>query len=798
MAFSEADTRAKLIDPAIHARGWSEDLICRETTLGAVEIIAGKARRRSGGRTDYTLRVRVSSEAQPVAVGLLEAKKDTLPPGHGLDQVKGYLRATQHNVQFVFSSNGYLFVEFDRSTGMTTAPRPISEFPSPADLRARYEKLMGFSLEESIAKPLLQRYAGGEGQRRYFQDAAIRAVFEKVAHSAAEGRPPRALLSLATGTGKTFIACHVLKRIADAGQLKRALFLCDRDELRTQGLKAMQGVFGADAAEAYEVDGGRNHARNARVHVATYQTLGIDRDDGDPSFLFRHYPENCFSHIVIDECHRSAWGKWSVVLTRNPNAVQIGLTATPRQIKCDENTQEAKADAEVTADNLRYFGEPVYEYGLAQAMEDGYLAACEIQLAQVNLDATGLTAADIIARNPRNANSGQPLSAADIAAAYEKTDFESSLLLPDRVNAMCYDLFTQLVASDPERGPLQKTIIFCARDRHADDVAAAMNNLYAQWCRLKGVARKDPYAFRCTAAGYGNDALPDFRGSASSHFIATTVELLTTGVDVPGVRNIAFFRYMKSPISFYQMIGRGTRIDEPTGKLMFTVYDDTGATRLFGLPFMSKPKGPEGPTGPPGGGGPEPPPPIPPVIVDGFEVTVDSLGQFIVAPVGGQAMPVAIDDYKAGLSARLIEECPTLEDFRARWVNPPDREEMIGLILGAGYSPSVLRMVEHMDDYDLYDVLADLAYRLAPRTRESRTLAFRYKHASWLSAMPAPATRAIEAIADQFAIAGTEGLENPLIWQTPEVVAAGGLQALAAAGEPRAILRETKERMFAA
>src|SRR5450830_1273699 len=148
LGLSEADTRSKLIDPAIHARGWSEDLICRETTLGAVEIVAGKARRRSGGRTDYTLRVRVSSEAQPVAVALLEAKKDTLPPGHGPDQAKGYLRASQHNVQFVFSSNGYLFVEFDRSTGMTSAPRPLSGFPSPADLRARYEKIMGFSLEE--------------------------------------------------------------------------------------------------------------------------------------------------------------------------------------------------------------------------------------------------------------------------------------------------------------------------------------------------------------------------------------------------------------------------------------------------------------------------------------------------------------------------------------------------------------------------------------------------------------------------------------------------------------------------
>ena len=161
-------------------------------------------------------------------------------------------------------------------------------------------------------------------------------------------------------------------------------------------------------------------------------------------------------------------------------------------------------------------------------------------------------------------------------------------------------------------------------------------------------------------------------------------------------------------------------------------------------------------------------------------------------------MPVAIDDYKAGLSAKLTAECSTLEAFRARWVNPPDREEIIEMIVSAGYSPSVLRLVENMNDYDLYDVLADLAYGLSPRTRESRTLAFRYKHSFWLAGMPAPAGDAIKAIADQFSIGGTEGLENPHIWQVPEVVAAGGLKALATAGEPRAILRETKERMFAA
>jgi type I restriction enzyme R subunit len=148
------------------------------------------------------LRVRVSADSQPVAVALLEANKDTLPPGHGLEQVKAYLDACRHNVQFVFSSNGHMFVEYNRTTGMTSAARPLSEFPSPTDLRARYEQIMGFSLEKPVAKPLLTRYSGGEGQRRYFQDAAIRAVFEKIARSAAAGTQPRALLSLATGTGR--------------------------------------------------------------------------------------------------------------------------------------------------------------------------------------------------------------------------------------------------------------------------------------------------------------------------------------------------------------------------------------------------------------------------------------------------------------------------------------------------------------------------------------------------------------------------------------------------------------------
>jgi type I restriction enzyme R subunit len=520
--FNEADTRAKLVDPAIHKRGWNEDLIRREETAGTVEVINGRARRRSRGKIDYVLRVKVNVDTQPVALALIEAKKESLPAGHGLDQAKGYSECKRLNVRFVFSSNGHQFIEFDCFSGLTSAPKPMTEFPPPDELRARYEQGMGFALESTAARPLLQQYPGGEGTRRYYQDAAIRAVIEKIAKCEVGHHPKRALLSLATGAGKTFIAVNLLKRISDAGQMTRALFVCDRDELRKQALGAFQNVFGADAAEVFRKPDGTNNAKNARIHIATYQTLGVENENGDANFLTTHYPENYFTHVVIDECHRSAWGKWSQVLTLNEKAVQIGLTATPRQIECKEVTAEAKQDSEITANNIAYFSEPVYEYDMAQAIEDGYLAACEIQKGRVNLDDTGITKAEIVARHPVDAITGQPLTAAQIDDLYERYQFEDRLLLPDRVLAMCQDLFNYLLATGP---PEQKTIIFYARDRHADDIAVCMNNLYAKWCTENDKQRLDYYAFKCTAASSGNDQLPDLRASSRSHFIATTVAL---------------------------------------------------------------------------------------------------------------------------------------------------------------------------------------------------------------------------------------------------------------------------------
>ncbi len=785
MPLNESDTRAKLIDPAIHARGWTEELIRREETAGAVEIIDGKPRRRARGRVDYTLRVKVNLDTQPVALALIEAKAEHLPPGHGLEQAKVYAACKRLNVPFVYSSNGHQFVEYDRFSGLTAAPRPMDDFPSPADLRARYEKGQGFTLDSPLAQPLLTRYSGGEATRRYYQDAAIRAALEKIARG-----EKRVLLSLATGAGKTFIAVNLLKRIADAGQLRRALFVCDRDELRSQGLGAFQNVFGSDAAEVRQDAQGKNTARNARIHVATYQTLDVDSDEAEANFLITHYPENYFSHIVIDECHRSAWGKWSQVLTRNPDAVQIGLTATPRKLEISEKSKEAEAAAQITADNLKHFGEPVYEYDMSQGIEDGYLAACEIQKGRVNIDDTGITIDDILSRNPVDALTGQPVSADELRSLYEKTTYEDRILLPDRVLAMCQDLFGYLLATG---GPEQKTIIFCARDRHADDVATTMNNLYAEWCAKNSKQRVEQYAFKCTAASGGGDYLPDLRGGARHHFIATTVELLTTGVDVPVVRNIVFFKYVRSPIAFYQMVGRGTRIDAPSGKLMFRVYDYTDATRLFGEEFRSKVQPPSRPRG-------EPPaePAERTILVSGFDVRVTDAGRYIVTTVDGKAVPVTVEEYKERLAAKLVEQAPTIQEFRATWIAPDQRKDMLSRLPDGGRSALLVRSLEEMEDCDLYDVLAELGYGMAPRTRRERADAFTYKHAGWLKGIPVSAAATVKAIASQFARAGTDGLENPQIFQTPEVTRAGGLAALKGIGKPAEVLRETKERMFAA
>ncbi len=776
MPLSETDTRIKLIDPALHRRGWTEDLIRREETAGGIEIRGGSARRKKG-RADYLLRVRISPQTQPVAVAVMEAKRDDDPPTLGLEQAKTY--GKRLHVPFVYSSNGKLFCEYDLATGETRTHLPLAQFPTPDELCSRYHQVRKISLASEPARPLLMPYRGGESGRRYYQDAAIRAVLEKVA---AGGN--RALLSLATGAGKTYIAVQILKKVADAGQLRRALFLVDRDELRTQALGALQNVFGSDAAEV----GQGNPQKNARILVATYQTLNIATEDDTANFLVDNYPENCFSHIIIDECHRSAWNKWSLVLTRNADAIQIGLTATPREI--DGGTvDEQKADREITANNIQYFGEPVYEYSLAQGIEDGYLAACEVIRREVNLDQKAIKRAEILRRKPTDAITGEQADPDDIRKEYRATAFEAKLLLPERVHAMCQDLFDNLLLTGD---PHQKTIVFCAREIHASAVAAEIGNIYAEWCRKHGLAPRENYAFECTGI-QGSEHLADLRGLRNSHFIACTVELLTTGVDVPNVRNIVFFKYVQSPIAFHQMIGRGTRIDPETGKLMFRVYDYTNASRLFGGEFVSRPSPVDTDKTREKGEEEDKPHPI---RVEGFEVRVSAAGRLIVTERDGHDVLVTLEEYQQMLADSVMREVPSVHALRQHWIVPEARKLLLEHLPDGERGAKLVRELLGLSDYDLYDVLGEIAFGMDGKTRLERVDALEYKQAAWLGSFPIDAARTLRALAHQFAAGGIEALETRHVFEAPEVVEAGGLSALRQVGAPD-VLRDTKNRLLA-
>jgi type I restriction enzyme R subunit len=272
------------------------------------------------------------------------------------------------------------------------------------------------------------------------------------------------------------------------------------------------------------------------------------------------------------------------------------------------------------------------------------------------------------------------------------------------------------------------------------------------------------------------------------------VDLLTTGVDVPPVRNIAFFRYVRSPIAFYQMIGRGTRLDPASNKTVFRVYDYTDATRLFGHDFITR-------TVPQRRAAETPrdydePPPV--VFVEGFEVHVSPAGRYIVTTVDGRAELVTVEEYRERLSGRLVQAAPTLDEFRRRWVMPDERRALLSQLPDGERSALLVRALAGMDGYDLYDVLGELGYGIQPHTCVQRAEAFGYKHAGWLTGLPETAAATLRALVDQLRRAGTDGLENPRVFQTPEVARAGGVPALRPVGRPADVLRETKERLFAA
>jgi type I restriction enzyme R subunit len=357
-------------------------------------------------------------------------------------------------------------------------------------------------------------------------------------------------------------------------------------------------------------------------------------------------------------------------------------------------------------------------------------------------------------------------------------------------------------------GPLQKTIIFCVRDTHATMVTHEINNLYQAWCREKSEWPVENYAFQCTGnpnlRPSAEQLIPDLRGSKSSHFIAVTVDLLSTGVDIPNLENVVFFQYLQSPIEFYQRVGRGTRTGEPRGsKLMFRIYDYTNATRLFGHSFESRGH----PSreyqssveyAPKGDGVRDAARETNLIRVEGFDVHIMGEGRAIVVEQDGRETLMPVEEYEQRLAEKLTEAAPSLDELRVRWIWPDRRRALLESLPGDGASVRLLRHLRDQEACDMYDVLAELAYGAAAHSRAERAASFTYKQRQWLKGLPGKAEQVLYAIATQFERGGIEELETTNIFDAQNVKDAGGFEALKAMHlSPGDLIIETKTRLLA-
>ena len=537
MSLSEADTRVKLIDPALGRSGWSEDRIRREVqvTQGRLYLVGDETHRRKPLWADYVL----SLGSIPVAV--MEAKDESHHVAAGMQQAKAY--AEMLDVRFAFSSNGHGFVEFDflESTERVVG---VDEFPSPDTIA---EMLRSRGALVGAGDPASYPYNTTAGLHpRYYQDVAVRRALAAIAH----GRK-RLLLALATGTGKTHIASQIAWKMYKTRHVRRVLFLADRVFLRDQAYNDFAFFAGRHGDPRKAIDG--ELTPHSEIYFGIYQSLYAERDGRQ---LFRSVPPDFFDLVIIDECHRSGFGTWREILDYYSGAIHLGLTATPKR--------------KDNIDTYAYFGEPIYSYSLGQGIQDGFLATYKIHRVATNLNqAGGVNVEDAVVAG---ADLFVPEGAEDVKPFYSIMEFEQRISLPDWTARICEHLASTLNSANP----MEKTIVFCVNMDHALDVRQRLQNHFAH------LGHAD-YAVRIVAEEpYSATLLEAFRDPyRATPVVATTVDLLSTGVDIPSVRNIVFIKPVGSVVNFKQIVGRGTRLDPVTQKTWFRIIDYTNATRLF-------------------------------------------------------------------------------------------------------------------------------------------------------------------------------------------------------------------------
>ncbi|RMD98071.1 MAG: DEAD/DEAH box helicase [Bacteroidetes bacterium] len=597
MAYNEADTRANLIDPQLNQAGWTRSQVTREHyyrpdfeyTAGRVVLRGDRAERHSPRRVDYLLRY---TESFPIA--LVEAKAEGETALSGLQQAKDYARDL--NIAFAYATNGRSIIEWDAFTNTT---QQLDRFPTPDELWERWRLNTGLDEPPTLAdferrigelrpiyhakdaaarrqNPLLHSYAPPQVTRgktpRYFQEAAIKEVILRIMRG-----QRRILLTMATGTGKTFTAFQIVWKLIKSGWLKqknngrsgRILFLADRVVLRNQAYNAFSPFASGTSDPRFMLDGKKKLSLNRDLYFAIYQNLWSEDSKGKR--LFEQFPADFFDLIIIDEAHRSGWGTWKEILDHFAGAIHLGMTATPKQDEnidtyayfCAEEPAIETPEGEATR-------RPAYSYSLGQGIEDGFLATYKIHWIRTNVDREGLNIEEAL---EKGAELFVPEDV-DVQAEYRTPQFERAITLPDRTELMTAHL-AQLLR---RFGPMQKTMVFCVDMAHAQEVARLLNNHFAD------LGHGDDYAVAIVSeeGETGRRRLQQFQDSDKKlPVVATTAELLSTGVDVPSARNIVFMKTLNSPILFKQIVGRGTRIDEDTGKLWFRIIDYTGATRLI-------------------------------------------------------------------------------------------------------------------------------------------------------------------------------------------------------------------------
>ncbi|WP_159351036.1 EcoAI/FtnUII family type I restriction enzme subunit R [Roseomonas harenae] len=563
---SERDICSKFITPALKAAGWDDMTQIREEvsfTKGRI-IVRGKlVSRGKGKRADYILYHKPN-----LPIALIEAKDNNHPVGAGLQQGIEYGEIL--DVPFVFSSNGDGFVLHDRTGTLPEKEQNLGldQFPSPEELWRRYASWKG--LTPDAERVVLQDYyADSSGKApRYYQVNAVNAAVEAIARG-----QDRALLVMATGTGKTYTAFQIIWRLWKAGLKKRILFLADRNVLVDQTMvndfrpfgpamaklstdaKTIERNDGSTVELMTAIDRKRRIDTSYEVYLGLYQAItGPD----ERQKLFREFSPGFFDLIVIDECHRgsaAADSAWREILEHFSEATQIGLTATPKETKY--------------ASNIDYFGKLVFSYSLKQGIRDGFLAPYKVIKVHIDRDVNGYRPA--MGTLDREGNEVED-------RIYNQKDFDRTLVIDDRTKLVAKKVSDFLRESGDR---FQKTIIFCVDEEHAARTRQALVNENKDLCD-----KNSRYVMRITGSdAEGQAQLGNFIDPESSHpVIVTTSRLLSTGVDAQTCRLIVLDRPVGSMTEFKQIVGRGTRVHEDTKKFYFTLMDFRGATNHFADP----------------------------------------------------------------------------------------------------------------------------------------------------------------------------------------------------------------------